>query len=208
MQRYSLLVGFLFGLAAFMGVDTATGGTETGDGFDLTKRVWMDGRTVNVFVLLPSAAGGQGPNEPQDERQDVTVYLVGEIDQTDPYGPAIQRPGMNPATGEPISGPDGKQIDFITIPSHDDTFTYHVTRDTPADTLGYWVIPGPAATADTVHTRPQPQNSLAGAPLAWEILLDGKWRPLNHADTVRRGIDAGLLEARFSNWGGVAWLGE
>lgn len=200
-----LLVLVVAAMAAVAGPSAGAAGERT---FDLTKKVWVDGRTVAAFVLMPQVAGGQGPDEPSAAYDDVKVYLIGPADEDHPYGPEMRRPAVDSVSGKPPAGPDGAPSEEIVIPAHDDTFARYAGADTPVDTFGYWVIAGPQASAATVRTRPMPARSLAGAPLAYAVRLDDEWRPLTDASIIERGLAAGLLALKFSNWGGVAWLEE
>lgn len=192
-------------MVAIAGLRTGVAGDRT---FDLTKKVWVDGRTVAAFVLMPRVAGGRGPDEPSAAYEDVDVYLIGAVDEDNPYGPELRRPAVDLVSGKPLAGPDGAPSQEIVIPAHDDTFARFAGADTPVDTFGHWVIAGPRASAATVRTRQMPAGSLAGAPLAYAVRLDDEWQPLTDAAIIRRGLDRGLLALKFSNWGGVAWLEE
>lgn len=194
--------------AVTLTVALAVGAEGGGSGWDLSKRVWFHGEVHDVFVLIPALAGGSGPMVPSDEATDVDVYLVGEIDPADPFGSEMKRPAVNPETGAQILGPDGQVLEHIVIPAHDDTFSARPSRAAPGDTRGLWVVAGGNATPDTVKLRPMPAASLAGAPLAWAVRLDGDWHPLTDHRVVERGLEAGLLRLEFSNWGGLAWLEE
>ncbi|MCC7411450.1 MAG: hypothetical protein IT495_07455 [Gammaproteobacteria bacterium] len=198
------IAGLLLGAA--VALTGAVVYADGGEGFDLTKRVWVGGRTVDVFVLMPQIAGGKGPNEPSAAYADVDVYLIGSVDEGDSYGPEVRRPAIDPATGRPLLDEHGRPIGEIVIPAHDDTFASYAGADAPVDTFGHWVIAGPRATAETVRTRAMPEQSLAGAPLAYAINFGDEWQPLTDAALVKRGLDSGLLALKFSNWGGVAWL--
>jgi len=200
----------LYRIAAATLAAAALGGSFAGAGeaFDLSKKVWFEGRTVDVFVMIPSAAGGSGPDGPSPRHPDVDVYLVGAISETEPYGPQARRPAIDPATGTPLLDEHGRPRAQIVIPAHDDVFSQFAAAAEPADTFGHWVVPGPRASDATVRTRSMPADSLAGAPLVWSIRLDGEWRPLIDAAVIEEGIARGLLKLAFSNWGGVAWLDE
>lgn len=197
--------GWSLALLATAFISAMAGGSE-GQAFDLTKKVWVDGEAVNVFVQMPQAAGGKGPNAATDAYADVEVYLIGAIDEQRPFGPEMRRPAVDPATGKPMLDAGGQPLGELVIPAHDDTFARFADAAAPVDTFGYWIIAGPKATSRTVRTRGVPKKSLSGAPLAYEIRLDGRWQPLTRASVVARGLAAGLIEKRFSNWGGVAWL--
>ena len=173
--------------------------------YNLSEPVWVDGEKVTAFVILPGAAGGDGPARPTDRYPDLKVYLVGSMDPANPLRPG-NRFDIDPATGKPPLDSEGNPLPFLITPDHDDTFTRFVPAEAPVDAFGYWIIPGPAASPETVHTRDVPPESITDAPLVYEIQLDGRWQQLTDADVIEEGIATGLLEAKFSNWGGVAWL--
>ncbi|MBA3580998.1 MAG: hypothetical protein H0W44_00955 [Gammaproteobacteria bacterium] len=173
--------------------------------YDVKKPAWFGGITVWVFAQFPAIAGGSGPADASPTLRDVDAYLVGPIDANNPYGQEVPIPAIDPNTGAPILDANGNVIIVARGPAHDNTFTQFIPKNNIADIFGYWVIAGPNATPDKVHTRPAPENSLAGGALAYEIKIGNKFRPLTSNAVIQYGLKTGLLTANPFGWGGVAW---
>lgn len=173
---------------------------------DMSKRVWHDGKVMQVYVQIPQKAGGHGNNAPSDDLPDTDVYLIGSIDEADSFGPERVMPAVDPVTGEPMTDASGQPLEEVTIPAHDDTFAQYYPDGTIADTFGYWVLPGSAASESNLRTREQPMNSLAQAPLAYAVDLGDGWQPLTRATLVQQALERDIIALKFSNWGGGAWL--
>ncbi len=171
--------------------------------FDLTKKAWVDGKTVQVYVQVPKARGGHGPNEPSKNKGKVDVFLVAPVSDAEPYGPQMSMP-LDKISGKPMLDASGKPMPDVIVPAHDDTFERFATK--PTDTYGYWIVPGPKATPETVAIQAMPANSMVGEPLVQRIKIDAEWLPLNDAKTVRKGLELGLVTKKFATWGGIAWL--
>lgn len=60
---------------------------------------------------------------------------------------------------------------------------------------------GPAGD-DTAHAHEAPENSVAGAPLAYEIKVGDVWTKLNNHLVIRYGLETGLLELVHFEIGG------
>ena len=194
-----------YGRVMLLAVSASLAAAQEKMTYNLSEPVWVGGEMVTAFVMLPGVAGGDGPARPTERYPDLKVYLVGAMDPAHPLRPG-NRFDIDPATGKPPLDSEGNPLPFLVTPDHDDTFTRFVTAEAPVDAFGYWVIPGPAATPETVNTRDVPAESITDAPLVYEIRLDGQWHRLTDAGVIEQGIAAGLIAAKFSNWGGVAWL--
>lgn len=152
--------------------------------YDLSKPSWFAGSQVTQFAQIPN------PTEPSSlapspDRPDTDIYLVGNIGST-PFEPERAIP----------NGP--------VIPGHDDVWPVYTV--TIYDGFGYWVVPGLSASTDTVRTRPQPVDSLAGAPLAYQIRLGQDWLNLNDATVIKDGVQTGQLRLVDVGYGGAGWF--
>lgn len=176
-------------IATVLATTAAFVGTAAAQTYDVKKPAWFAARTVCTYAQLPGFAGGSGPNAPTPERRDVVTYLIGPINTAHPYGPQVTLP-------------------FGTVPAHDDTFSEYITAGAPADAFGAWVVAGPNASPLTVHTRPAPAGSLAGAPLAYEIKVGTRFVALTERSIVEYGLQLGLIALVDAGWGGVSWLSE
>lgn len=152
---------------------------------------WYLGMPVRPTAIVPPAYGGTGPEAPADDVPDLTVYLVGPVDDTSPAAPAREN----------IPTPQGPR----NLPAHQQTHDLLATPDQPHDAIGTFVVPGPEATPETVHTREAPANSVVGAPLAYEILVGDVWTKLNNHVVIQYGLDGGLLELVPFEYGGLMW---
>ncbi len=151
--------------------------------YDLSYPSWFAGNQVTEFVKIPN------PTEPSSlapspTRPDTDIYLVGNIGT--PFVPERAIP----------NGP--------VIPNHDNVWSEYTA--TIYDGFGYWVVPGLTASTDTVRTRPQPVNSLAGAPLAYQIRLGQDWVNLNDATVIKGGVQTGQLRLVDVGYGGAGWF--
>jgi len=191
-------------LALLIGAGALTQSAAAADlAYDLTKKAWVDGKTVQVYVQMPKARGGHGPNEPSKNKPKVDVFLVAPVSDAEPYGPEMAMP-LDKISGKPVRDAEGKPMPDVIVPAHDDTFERFTKK--PTDTYGYWIVPGPKATPETVAIQPMPANSMVGEALVQRIKIDGVWLPLNDAKTVRKGLALGLVAKKFATWGGIAWL--
>lgn len=151
--------------------------------YDVTRPAWFAGFQVQQFAQIP-APFGSGPPAPSPERRDVTVYLVGNVGQ--PFSPEQRIP----------NGP--------VIPAHDDVWSRYPFAI--IDGFGQWVVPGPGATAATVRTRPQPDGSIVGAPLAYAIKIGRHWQNLTSGLAVSYGLRTGQLDLVDAGYGGGGWF--
>ncbi|MDX6742416.1 hypothetical protein [Actinocorallia sp. A-T 12471] len=152
--------------------------------YDEHRDAWFGGYVVDHFAQIP-APMGSGPSGPEPERPDQTIYLVGNVTAT-PFAPGLPIPGVG------------------YMPDHD-----HVWSTWPTgivDGYGQMVIPGPNATAANVKTRPMPEGSLAGAPLAYSIKLGFTWFDLTSSQVIELGLAGGQLATFDIGWGGVGWI--
>lgn len=145
--------------------------------YDETEPAWFSGETIQIFVKFPT-----GP--PAEGKPSVELYLIGPVDAGSPQDPGGVFPG-------------------IIIPVHDLTFPRRVPGAAPANCFGNFVVAGSAATADTVHTRTDPNGS--GVELAYEIRIGNAFRPLSSASTIRHGLAQGLLALESIGFGGTCW---
>lgn len=185
MRRLLVLLAFVASLLAVTSAPAfaCPPGTST-CGWDEHRDAWFGGYLVDHYAQIPAPAG-TGPSAPSPDRPDQTIYLVGNVTST-PFAPGFPIPGVG------------------YMPDHD-----HVWPNWPAtivDGYGQLVIPGPNATAATVKTRPMPEGSLAGAPLAYSIKLGGSWFNLTSGQVIQLGLNCGLLATTDIGWGGVGWI--
>lgn len=152
--------------------------------YDLSYPSWFAGNQVTEFVQIPN------PTEPSSlapspTRPNTDIYLVGNIGST-PFVPERAIP----------NGP--------VIPGHDNVWSVYTA--TIYNAFGYWVVPGLTASTDTVRTRPQPVDSLADAPLAYQIRLGQDWVNLNDATVIKDGVQTGQLRLVDIGFGGAGWF--
>ncbi|GAA4038543.1 hypothetical protein [Nonomuraea soli] len=152
--------------------------------FDEHRNGWFGGYVVDHYAQIP-APFGSGPGAPAPERPDMTIYLVGNVTDT-PFAPGLPIPGVG------------------YMPDHDHVWPSWTLSI--VDGYGKMIIPGPNATAGNVKTRPMPEGSLAGAPLAYSVKLGHAWFPLTSGQIIQLGLDAGLLATTDIGWGGVGWI--
>jgi hypothetical protein len=152
---------------------------------------WVLGLPVYLFARAPARIGGEGPDSPSPDVPDVTVYLIAPINDTSPHGPPV--PDIVTAHGRGA------------LPPHMDVLDRHILEANPHDAIGVFVVPGPKASAANVRTRPAPPNSLAGAPMAYEIKIGDVWAPLTSHAVIQYGIEAGLLATKDFDYGGLMW---
>ena len=152
--------------------------------YDISHPAWFAGSLVSNFVQIPN------PTEPSSlapspTRPDTNLYLIGNI-------------GSTPLDPEQTI-PDGS-----VVPDHDVVWSVYPT--TIYNGFGYWVVPGSMATSDTVRTRPQPADSLVGAPLAYQIRFGQHWVDLNNAAIILIGVQTGQLRLVELGYGGAGWF--
>ncbi len=119
------------------------------------------------------------------------VYITAPITEGSPF-----------SHERPVKTYDGRDV---TIPSHQGTLTRMPPSDKPARGIGYFVLPGPAASPDTVRAAERPKNSWASGPLAREILIGSEWTPLNSHYAVQYGLRTGLLKLEFFDGSALMW---
>jgi len=152
--------------------------------YDISRPGWFAGIQVIQFARIPNP---QDPSSlaPLPERPDTNIYLIGNI-------------GTTPFSAEQTI-PSG-----AVVPAHDDVWPVYTA--TAYDGFGYWVVPGPTASTDTVRTRFQPSNSLAGVPLAYQIRIGQRWLNLNNASVILYGVRTGQLRLIELGFGGPGWF--
>lgn len=94
------------------------------------------------------------------------------------------------------------------LPAHQITLT-RMSSERPTKTLGYWVIPGPLATPETVRVQANPERSLLDAPLATALRIGNEWLPLDSHVVIEYGIATGQLALRYFSQGGsmtATWM--
>lgn len=151
--------------------------------YDISRPGWFAGIQVIQFARLTNPADPSSL-APSPERPDTDIYLVGNI--------------STPFSAEQTI-PSG-----AVVPAHDDVWSVYTA--TVYDGFGYWVVPGPTASTDTVRTRSQPANSIAGAPLAYQIRLGQRWVNLNNAAVILYGLRTGQLRLIELGFGGAGWF--
>jgi hypothetical protein len=152
---------------------------------------WYLGVPIRPNAITPPAYGGEGPEAPTDDVPDLTVYLVGPVDEGSPVGPPRE-----------IPGPDGGTV---ALPPHQQTHDRVVSPDEPHDAIGTFVVAGPEATDETVRLAEEVPDSVAGAPLATAVRMGAVWADLSNHHAIEWGLDAGLLETVPFEYGGLMW---
>lgn len=171
---------------------TATATTDAAP--DFFEYSYFLGAPVQINVMLPSFQGGTGPDAPSDEVPDLITYLIGPTE------------GAEVNNQFEIPTAEGPKI----LPLHQRTQASLIPADAPADNIGYFVIPGPNATEENVKVRQMPENSIVGAPLAYEINIGGLWVELTSHQAIAYAVETGLLELFYSDdpalaYGGLLW---
>lgn len=154
----------------------------------IERDAWFAGLPVKLQVQIPTAYGGAAPNAPSDAHPDVVVYVTGATRTV-----AASAPEMSVPT------PNGPRV----LPAHDDVLTRMIPSKRPADSIGYFVVPGPKADASTVRTQPDPQNSWPGAPLVREIFVGTDWVRLTNHAIIEYGLAMGWLALEYFDYGGL-----
>lgn len=131
--------------------------------------------------------------EPPGTAPDPTAM---KIYVTAPVDTAI---GVSPERQVPH--PQGVRV----LPRHQATLTRMPASDAPRASSGWFVVPGPRASADTVRTQDDPPQSWPGAPLASAVRLGPAWVPLNNHVAIERGLELGLLALRPFSAGAAIW---
>lgn len=152
--------------------------------YDISHQGWFAGSQVTQFAQIPNPTNPSSL-APSPARPDTNIYLVGNI-------------GLDPFSAEQVI-PGGS-----VVPGHDDVWP--IFTDTIYDGFGYWVVPDLGASSDTVRTRPQPTNSLAGAPLAYQIHIGQDWVNLNNSAAILYGVQIGQLRLVELGFGGAGWF--
>ena len=160
--------------------------------YDETEISWFRDRPVRLFIKLPT-----GPPDPALPA--LSIYLIAPVDAAAPLDPGgIFFPPPNAPPGLPP----------IAIPAHDQTLERLSPQ--PANCFGFFVVPGPAATPETVLSREDP--NIAGLPfpfsgirLAYAIVVDGRTRLLTSPNAIQAGLASGLLSLVPLGYGGTCW---
>lgn len=152
--------------------------------YDISRPGWFAGIQVTQFARLPNPTDPSSL-APSPDRPDTNIYLVGNI-------------GSTPFSAEQTI-PSGE-----VVPAHDDVWPVYTA--TVYDGFGYWVVPGPTASTDTVRTRPQPPKSLVDAPLAYQLRIGQRWVNLNNAAIIVYGVQTGQLRLIELGFGGAGWF--
>lgn len=171
-----------------LGLSAASAALASGGplpGFDVNKPAWLHGFMVQTYARIPRPGSGVAPSP---VRRDDIAYLVGNIFDPTPFAADVI-----------IPLPPGAPVPFLTVPAHDDVFARFASCSSPVDAFGRWVVAGTNGLTEdpdqNVKVRPMPENSLAGAPLAYAIKLNGRWRFLTNSHVIEQGVNAGLLAA-------------
>ncbi|MBW8485866.1 cupredoxin domain-containing protein [Actinomadura parmotrematis] len=150
---------------------------------------WFLGMPLVHNVAVPGYYGGTAPDEPDPALPSMRCYLTAPVDEAAPSSPVRRVPtagGMR------------------TLPSHQNTTDKHPGPQ-PHNNYGYFVVPGPAATEDTVRSRPAPPDGLPAEPLAYAMRLGGRWTGLNNHLVIEHGVATGLLALVPLEYGGQMW---
>jgi hypothetical protein len=185
----ALLTGLLLGMV--MAAAGKPAGATSPPGPDRFVYGWYLGVPIRPMAITPPAYGGDGPEAPSDEVPDLTVYLVGPVDEESPVGPSVEIPTADGGTG--------------TLPPHQQTHDRVVDESEPHDAIGTFVVAGPEADDETVRVREAPDGSVAGAPLAYAVRIGQVWTPLSNHLAIEYGLDRGLLELVPFEYGGLMW---
>jgi hypothetical protein len=154
---------------------------------------WYAGLAIRPNSIVPKLYGNpNGPEDPSPDVPDLTVNLVGPLNDSTPAGPMR----------EGIPRPDGTRK---TLPTHQLTIGALAPGSGPYDAMGRFIVPGPNATRKTVKARPDVPNSIPGAPLAYAIKVGTAWSLLDSHVTVEYGLARGLLKVVPFEFGGTMW---
>ncbi len=161
----------------------------------------VPGWYAGVPVQLHSyQAEGRAPNAPAvnpavmrayESAERFPIYVTAPVTEGSPFSPE-----------RPLRTPEGRDV---TLPAHQSTLTRMPPSDKPARGIGYFVLPGPAASPDTVRTAEQPAKSWPNGPLAREILIGSEWTPLNSHYAVQYGLRTGLLKLEYFDGRALMW---
>jgi len=152
---------------------------------------WLHGRQVEIGVDTP---GPDGPTGPADDRRDITIYLVGPIDEAAPQDAG----GRFPLPPEAGGGE-------IVVPVHDTVLQRGVRERSPADCFGAYVLAGPRATPESVTTRTDANGS--GLALVSRFRFGRLSLATNSAPAIKLGLMMGLLQLDDSiGYGGTCWV--
>lgn len=166
--------------------------------YDIERRAWYGGVVVHQFVRHPSASSPA----PSPTVTDADLYIIGPINANDPFATQQQFPALGP-DGQPVIGPDGQPV-MITMPNHEHVWVS--PSNYVRDGFGHFVVAGLNGNVSNLRTRPMPMNSLAGAPLAYQVKLGNTWYYLNSYPVIQVALSSGIVKLNELGWGGVAWF--
>ncbi|MCC5868008.1 MAG: hypothetical protein JJU27_05810 [Gammaproteobacteria bacterium] len=153
---------------------------------------WHLGLPVQLNAIVPPAYGGDGPEGPSDSVPDMRVMLTSPVRSDLPHAPDRMIPYR------------GKER---LLPAHMNTIEFFPKAQCPHDALGYFVVAGPEATADTVRVRDidDPADSAPGSALAYAIRIGFVWVELTSHVVIDAGVAMRLLELVPFEYGGLMW---
>ncbi len=153
---------------------------------------WYLGLPVQLNAIVPPAYGGEGPEAPSESVPDMRVMLAAPVRTDLPHAPDR----MIPYRGSER-----------LLPAHMNTIEFFPTAQCPHDALGYFVVAGPEATADTVRVRDiaDPAESVPGSALAYAIRISFVWVELTSHVVIDAGVAMGLLALVPFEYGGLMW---
>lgn len=147
---------------------------------------WFLGMPVLLFAAPPPAGIDRRSIE------SFPIYVHAPVSAS--AGAAATKVVPHPRTGKPV-----------TLPSHQDTLSALNSEAKPRLGVGYFVIAGPRATADTVRLQDQPEASWPSRPLASHILIGPEWVGVNNHLVVEYGLATGQLALEYFDVGGMMW---
>lgn len=162
----------------------AGAGETPARGADHVVPAWYLGVPVVAFAYEAGPPGGA------PDPTAMKIYVTAPIDV------AI---GVSPERSVPR--PEGVRV----LPRHQATLTRMPPSDAPRLSGGWFVVPGPRASTETVRAQDDPPQSWPGAPLASAIRLGPAWVALNNHVAIERGVELGLLALRPFSAGAAIW---
>ncbi|GAA3191219.1 hypothetical protein ACFO1B_40770 [Dactylosporangium siamense] len=195
MRRWTIrsLLAVLVATAALFGSAAPVAAGSGPPPADEVEPAWFGGGPITLYVLLPGDPNGPPP-APDPALPAADVFLIAPVDAAHPQDPGVVIP--SPPAPFPI-----------VVPVHDTVVATSRPYAWRANCFGVQVLPGPAATARTVLTRPDPNG---GATLAYALRFGARTVPLTSAAVIAVGARLGLLtlDRSWPGYGGTCWTGR
>lgn len=151
---------------------------------------------VHAYETRPRVAGMPFKPDPEVMRLSAAAPVY-------PVYITAPRSAESPHSAErAVTLADGRKV---VIPAHQATLSRFMPKGQPAETIAWFVLPGPNADADTVRTAPRAEGSLNEAPLAEAIRIGAEWARLDSHLAVQYGLKTGLLRLQFFDRGSLMW---